>query len=195
MNHPPSPAAEQLSALADGHLQGPELQQALSACEQDADLLASWRDFHLIGEVLRGAPAAAHAEEARFLARLRPALQQELASSMPAPAAAQVMTHAVHTEAANEPRFRWRWAAGFASFALVVGVAWTLAGGSLEEEGALAAGESTVLIVGSQGVVIRDAALEELMEAHREQSGASVLPMPSGFLRNALFEAAPAAQR
>jgi sigma-E factor negative regulatory protein RseA len=43
--------------------------------------------------------------------------------------------------------------------------------------------------------MVRDARLEELLAAHKEFGGASALQMPSGFLRNATFEAPRAAPR
>ena len=183
MSSSTSSTAEQLSALADGQLQGPELDQALRACQVDDVMLDRWRDYHLIGDVLRGTSPLAHADEAAFLARLRPALQLTQPVAQPLQAAPT-------RQAANAPR--WRWAAGFASVALVAGAAWSLLGANADGD-ELALGESPVLAQTAQGVIVRDAALEELMEAHRQQGGASVLPMPSGFLRNATFEAEPAA--
>ena len=41
-----------------------------------------------------------------------------------------------------------------------------------------------------QGVVIRDAQLEALLAEHRQHGGMSALQMPSGFIRNATYEAA-----
>lgn len=184
MNSSTSSHAEQLSALADGQLQGAELEQALLACQQDDGALARWRDYHLMGDVLRGtSPLMAQADEAAFLAKLRPALQ------LTQPVPAQPLQMAPAREATNASR--WRWAAGLVSLAVVAGSAWTLL--STAESDELALGESPILARTAQGVIVRDAALEELMEAHRQQGSASVLPMPSGFLRNATFEAEPAA--
>lgn len=178
-----------MSALADGQLHGAELGQALSACRQDDALLADWRDYHLIGDVLRGAAPLAQTDEAAFLARLRPALAREAAGRAAPPAGPGHRPG----EAANAPRYRWRRAAAVASLALVAGIAWTLLAEVAEPDETLALGTAPVHVAGPQGVVVRDAALEELLEAHRQQGGASVLPMPSGFLRNATFEAPPAA--
>lgn len=180
-------SAEQVSALVDGQLQGADLSQALQACDQDGELLEAWRDYHLIGEVLRGVPVRAPADEAQFLARLRPALQSQPRPEQlcaPAPSLSQMQ----HIESANEPRFRWRWVA---AAALCVGVAWSLGTELIQGDASLAASDSPLLVASPQGVMIRDAALEELMDAHRQQGGSSALPMPSGFLRNATFDAMP----
>ena len=43
---------ELLSALVDGELTGPELEQALALAE-DAQGQANWQLYHLVGDVLR----------------------------------------------------------------------------------------------------------------------------------------------
>lgn len=179
-----STSAEQLSALADGQLQGPALSQALQACDQDSAMLQAWRDYHLIGEVLRGVPVQTPADEAQFLARLRPALQVQPRPELPTPPAPWPPEFP-RRQSANQPRFHWRWVA---AVVLVVGLAWTLGTEWSSQEASLAASESPLLVTGPQGVMIRDAALEDLMDAHRQQGGGSTLPMPSGFLRNATFD-------
>ncbi len=198
LNAPPSSPDEQLSALLDGRLSDADIQQALRTCEQDDALLARWRDYQLIGDALRGA-ACPPADEMRFLQRLRPTLAQ---AAPPAPQprgvhdASPVSDSARDPhrprarEAANEPRFRWRWVAGLATVAVAAGLGWNLLA---EGDGApvLALGRSPVQVTVPQGVMLRDAALEELMEVHRDQGAASALPMPSGFLRNATFESQP----
>lgn len=171
--------AEQLSALADGRLTDGEMGRVLTVCAEDERLQSVWRDYHLIGEALRGQAAPAVADEVAFLARLRPALQ---ASSQPtAPASL----------AANQPVFRWAWRAAAVLAAVAVLLAWALPGVRVDDAD-WALGDTQVLFALPQGSVVRDAALDELLEDHRQQGGASVLPMPSGFLRNTVFEAEPA---
>lgn len=184
MTRPTFANAEQVSALADGQVRGPALEQTLTACAQDPQLLAAWRDYHLIGDALRGAAPLAQADEVRFLARLRPALAAQAPRRMAAGGSRR-------DQAANSPWFAQRWVAGVAVLAAGAGLAWSLVVGDRPPE--LALGESPVVASSPQGPVVRDAALEELLEAHRQQAGASVLPMPSGFLRNATFDAEPAA--
>ena len=187
MTHRPPEAAEQLSALADGQCPVAELPALLQACRDDAQLLDHWRDQQLIGELLRGETLPV-ADEAAFLARLRPALQTD--PPQPTPAVGAVARPG--SLAANASQFRWRWLASAAVLAgvVVAGYAWLA---QAPADAGMALGEQPVLVAGPQGVVIRDAALEELLQAHREQGGASALPLPSGFLRNATFEAEPAA--
>lgn len=184
----PSPlsSAEQVSALADGQLQGAALSQALQDCEQNPALLKSWRDYHLIGDVLRGVPALAPADEADFLERLRPALQTP--PSPLEPSATATASPSTPAEAANDSRFRWSWVA---AVALLAGVAWTLGSEFSQGDPSFAGGESPVWVASPQGVIMRDPALEELLDAHRQQGGAHAMPMPSGFLRNATFDPAP----
>lgn len=187
MKPTPSSAAEQLSCLADGQLDGADLAQALQRCELEPDLLKTWRDYQLIGEVLRGVSLSAPSDEARFLDRLRPALLAQ--PSPPAPPALASASHAPRLDAANEPRFRWGWAA---AVALVAGLAWSLGSEFTQGDAGFAAGESPLWETSPHGVILRDAALQELLDAHRQQGGAEVMPMPSGFLRNATFDPAPA---
>lgn len=179
MTSPPLTPAEQLSALVDGQSQPADVEQALAASAKDVQLQARWRDYHLIGDVLRG-HAAGQADEAAFVAGLRPALRPPGASAVDLAA-----------PAANAPGFAWPWLAAAACLALAVGVFWTLQG-MLTHSPELAWREGPVLASSSPDALVRDVALEELLEAHRQQGEASVLPMPSGFLRNATFEAAPA---
>lgn len=190
---PPLSPAEQVSALVDGQLQCAELAQVLKACEDDASLLASWRDYHLIGDALRGEDALSEAAGLSFLARLQPALQAESVRRVESVPGQSVKTQG-HVEAANEPRFRWRWAGAAASVMALAAVAWSLGHEWLRDESALAGADAPTLWSTPQGVMVRDAALEDLMEAHRQQGAETVLPMPSGFLRNATFESPTSAE-
>lgn len=179
--------AEQLSALADGQTSGADLDRLLQACATDPQSQALWRDCHLIGEALRGAATSAQGDGLQFLARLRPALMAPPSAAPQQPP--QPQPRGLH--AANAPWFLPRWAAGIAGLAVVAALVWNGVGGP--EDGGEALGGSPVLATTAQGPVVRDAALDELLEAHRQQGGASVLPMPSGFLRNATFDAEPSA--
>lgn len=68
---------EQLSALADGQLQGDEWRDAVSlACEEQGQ--ATWALYHMVGDVLRSSDLAKPADPA-FLARLRDQLAHETA--------------------------------------------------------------------------------------------------------------------
>ena len=175
--------AEQMSALVDGQLHGAELEQALMACEKDEAVLNRWHDYHLVGDVMRGTSLQIRVKDASFIARLRPALRSS------EPVLVRPLRQAFAQEAAAP---RWRWTVGFASLVLLAGVTWSLLSGATAGDDGLATDAPPILASSSEGVTLRDAALGELMEAHRQQAGVSVLPMPSGFLGNATFDAKPA---
>jgi sigma-E factor negative regulatory protein RseA len=113
--------------------------------------------------------------------------------------------------AANDSLFRWKLVAAFASLAAVMAVSWSVlsgapsgaGGASLQLAAVPAAAESpapaptvatapsTALVVNTgQGPLIRDARLEELLAEHRQNAGMSALQMPTGFIRNATYDAA-----
>lgn len=190
-----------MSALADGELRGEELSQALAACELDPALLASWHRYHLIGDVLRSPDLLVARTSSPFLTRLQSRLAQETLRpatqadhALPTPAARPAVTHA----AANDSIFRWKMLVGVASMTAVVVMVWTLAVPASSTSAQLSQSPvptDSVLVASPQGVIVRDARLEELLAAHKQVGGNSALQMPSGFLRNATFEASPHAQR
>ena len=184
---------EHLSALADGELQGEEVNQVLAACERDPAWLASWHDYHLIGDLLRSPDLRATRKSAPFLNRLQDRLAQETVEPV-APTAAALLTPA----AANDAIFRWQMLAGVASVAALGVMVWTLALPTSSTGSQLAqspASPDAVLVASPQGVIVRDARLDDLLAAHKQVGGNSALQMPSGFLRNATFENSPYAGR
>lgn len=206
--NPPLQTDELLSALADGQLAGDDFAAALEACRQGDSALASWHTYHLIGDVLRSPAPVAQAADRAFLERLNQRLAQEevLVSARPAApkavdpgaakqAGAQPVGDVIHHRgpASNEANFRWKLLAGFASLAAVAAIAWNASG--LLAPGAAplpqlaqASDSQSVLVASPQGPMVRDARLEELLAAHKQQGAASALQAPSGFLRNATFE-------
>ncbi|HEY9208957.1 sigma-E factor negative regulatory protein [Acidovorax soli] len=194
---------EQLSALADGQLQGDELAQALEFAAQ-AEGQATWQLYHLVGDVLRSPELALHQQgHHSMVMRVREQLAQEpMHGRLPeaAPAVEQVV-RAETAVAANASVFRWKMAAGFASLAAVAAIGWSsLAGlqGTPSSGAQLAAAPApaqpvapVVSVAGNDGqqVMIRDPRLDELLAAHRQFGNTSALQMPAGFLRNATFEA------
>jgi sigma-E factor negative regulatory protein RseA len=48
-----------------------------------------------------------------------------------------------------------------------------------------------VAVSTGQGILIRDARLEQMLAEHRQYGGMSALQMPAGFLRNATYDTAP----
>ncbi|MES2422876.1 MAG: sigma-E factor negative regulatory protein [Pseudomonadota bacterium] len=196
---------EQMSALADGQLQGDAFAQAMAHAAQDPEAAATWHCYHLVGDVLRAPDLqidAAH--DSAFLARLRQSLAAE-----PAPlrtvvtpdliAEKQINTTATRQfdvkNAANDQLWRWKMVAGVASVAAVGVLAWTV-GGSLwsnPQGGPVLAqtpASSQVLVASPNGVVLRDQRLDDMLAAHRQLGATSALQMPAGFLRNATFEGA-----
>ena len=116
-------------------------------------------------------------------------------------------------ESANEPVFRWKWVAGLASAAAVLAVSWNLVGGISTDSGsqlaknsdsstdilsqtsaASSASTKIVAAVSSDAdgaVMLRNPQLDAMIAAHSQLGGSSALQMPSGFLRNATFDAVP----
>ena len=45
---------QEISSLRDGELEAPEAERAIRACCADSEAAAKWKQYHLIGEVLRG---------------------------------------------------------------------------------------------------------------------------------------------
>ncbi|MFY3384561.1 sigma-E factor negative regulatory protein [Paracidovorax sp. MALMAid1276] len=194
---------EQLSALADGELDGDEWAQALEfACEEQGQ--STWAVYQLVGDVLRS-PDLAQTGDAAFLARLRAQLAQEPVMPRPAvestraPAQGLVAAPAGAVDAAaNASVFRWKMAAGFASLAAVAAIGWSSLA-TLQSPGAAAGAQlasgpepSAPVIAVAEGdgqqVMIRDPRLDELLAAHKQFGSTSALQMPAGFLRNATFE-------
>lgn len=202
---PSTQTSELLSALADGQLVGEDFAAALQACQQDESALACWDSYHLIGDVLR-LPARVPAPllcgvDLEFVDRLNRRLAQEplagaalrdLDSVVPAHGA--VVSELAHHRgpASNDGNFRWKLVAGFASLAAVSAIAWNASGllalPVSAPQLAQAASSPQVVVASPQGMMVRDARLEELLAAHAQLGGSSALQVPSGFFRNATFE-------
>ena len=182
---------ELISALADGQLRGEAFARGVEAAGADPAGREAWNTYHLIGDVLRSGELAACSAPNLFLARLEQRLLQEplqpAADAMPRHREEGVAV--ARPQAANDGSFRWKLVAGFASFAAVAAIGWTVVGGvATPEQGQLAATPGTVLAGSQGGVMIRDPNLDEFLAAHRQLGGASALQTPAGFLRNATFE-------
>jgi sigma-E factor negative regulatory protein RseA len=195
---------ERLSALADGQLQGEELNAAFAYAADDEEGAKTWQLYHLVGDVLRSADLAQPANPA-FMARLREQLAQEALPERPQVPVPVAMVAAGLPEAANASVFRWKMVAGFASLAAVAAIGWTslaslqgagagpAAGAQLAaapERSSPAQGAPVVAVADADGqqVMLRDPRLDELLAAHKQFGSTSALQMPAGFLRNATFE-------
>lgn len=193
---------ELISALADGQLSAQERDLALEALAHDPQALARWEQYHVLGDVLRSAELAASTPSAEFMQRLSARLAQEPQPAVPA-VRIEPVTVAGGIPAANEPVFRWKLVAGFASVAAAAAVGWNLLGGAPAP--ALAPQPGPQLAVAPMAspvasaalpaapsnaatVMIRDPRLDELLAAHQQLGGAGPLPMPAAFARHATFE-------
>ncbi|MFW2355539.1 sigma-E factor negative regulatory protein [Hydrogenophaga sp.] len=203
-----------LSAMVDGELGACEFEALMDSLETDA--LSSWHAYQVIGDVLRGHRDPTGAQPAAdFLASVRTGLEaRDTETRLPRLADAAALPLSGHglREAANDAVFRWKLVAGFASLAAVMAVSWSVVSGSGSNGAAgaqlasnapvISAPAAAVVTVATpvvsepvavntgQGVVIRDAQLEALLAEHRQHGGMSALQMPSGFIRNATYEAA-----
>ncbi len=183
------------------------------------DVLASWHAYQVIGDVLRNNRVVASAQApSDFLAGVRERLRSESAPE-PQSARDErlfVKTPAevlVREPAANDAVFRWKLVAGVASLAAVMAVSWTVLSGAPSGAGGMAGPQlaaapvhaeavvpvavnaattpsNSVVVNTGQGPLIRDARLEELLAEHRQNGGMSALQMPTGFIRNATYDAA-----
>ena len=201
---PSSSTPELLSALADGQLDDPDFASALEACRGDETALACWNTYHLIGDALRSPAHSAAMLKADaqlvFIGRLNKQLAQEPriraqpGSVGPKPIALErPVTDRVRQRAAaaNDGNFRWKLVAGVASLAAVSAIAWNAA--SLTAPASLPqlaqAPSEQVVVASPQGMMVRDARLEELLAAHKQFGAASALQESSSFLQNANFDA------
>lgn len=196
-------AREMLSALADGQLVDADYALALEACQHDVTLIAEWDAYHLIGDVLRSSAPAAFGADLAFAERVRRRIGSEsLADRISLASDPVVPSRPMSDEkslpplehrysAANDGNFRWKMVAGFASLAAVGAIAFSTFGSLARTDApqlAFDAGNEQILVSSPQGPVLRDPRLDELLADHRQLGSASVLQMPSGFLRNAAFE-------
>ncbi len=197
---PNTVVVDSMSALADGELNGEEFAQALTACERDPAMLASWSNYHLIGDVLRSPDLLVARNASPFITRLQSRLAQETiqpvaqTNVLPPP----ITLPSVMQVATNDSIFRWKMVAGIASMAVVAAMVWTLAVPTPSTGSQLAqspASTDSVLVASPHGTIVRDARLDELLAAHKQVGGNSALQMPSGFLRNATFETSPHVRR
>lgn len=137
---------EQISALADGEVNGDEFISVVSRLEVENDLRATWQSYHLLGDVLRAGAHTPCSDSTRFLARLQQSLSLEavfLAEPAPAPLPlvvpmpTEMQPHIpIRIEAANEPVFRWKLVAGAASLAAAAAIGWNWVGANTAPTGA-----------------------------------------------------------
>lgn len=185
-------SAEMLSTLFDGQSGSEKVLADLRVADSQA-LHSDWNCYQLIGDALRSSSSAGLVgADPAFLHRLSARLSHEVVDPVVTLAVLTPGSVATPTAlAANDQQFRWKLVAGFASLSAVAVLAWALAGSSAGVSAPQLAQDATAptLVTPSpQGPMIRDARLQELLTAHK-QMGATTLQVPSGFVRNAGFEA------
>ena len=211
---------ELVSALADGQLRAGEFAQAVKLANEDADALAAWHAYHLVGDVLRSGEAGFDFSRPGFLARFESRLELESDSSgvlgdghfaidLEADDGHSMRARGLNsrvTASANDASFRWKLLTAVASLAAVAAIGWNTLGFVADPAGGLggsgrgaqiaqtpggAASPAGVAVTPEQPpVMIRDPHLDALMAAHNQFGGTSALQMPAGFIRNATFEGA-----
>ena len=67
---------EQVSALADGHLQGEAFAEAIGAVCTEGESRAAWHAYHVVGDVLRSGSHSPCSDSAAFLARFKKYLRR-----------------------------------------------------------------------------------------------------------------------
>ncbi len=203
---------EQVSALADGQLEGERFAAVVEQLASDEEALDSWQVYHLIGDILRSGELGACRHDRVFVARLSTRIEAEGVSQrvawpeMNAPEniadsdpykVAKSQEILGSKAAANDGTYRWKMVAGFATVMAVAAVAWSgLGGGAREAQMAQRTVSPPVTIASAEGssavpagaVMLRDPHLDALMAAHRQFGGPSALQNPSGFLRSATFD-------
>jgi sigma-E factor negative regulatory protein RseA len=209
-----------VSAMLDDEISEGELGTLLDEAQNGGDAFQAWHRYLVIGDALRAvdSPSAALARSAstpdslafarRVVERAQADAQADAVHS-PVSARPHVAGQGVDApaQAANDPVFRWKAVAALASLSAVLSMAWHLSGaprGGVELAAAPvpAPAQPAVVVARAmpdpqsvwvstpQGQVLRDARIEELMQAHRQLGGASALQVPAGFLRNATFDTA-----
>jgi sigma-E factor negative regulatory protein RseA len=208
-----------LSLLADDELHSNAVAgMAAVARAPAADVLSTWQAHQITRAVLQGqAEDQNAAQDARVFAHIRDQLRQEslprreVAATPSLPPVAQPVVVAA-SAASNDSR--WRLVASFAGLAAVGAMIFSVlqtqradqaqlaltqaldrtravpaAAATLVQADGGSAAAQAVVVAGEQQVMLRDPRMAELLAQHR-QFGAGALHAPSGFLRNATFNAA-----
>jgi sigma-E factor negative regulatory protein RseA len=209
---------EQVSALADGQLHGVAFAATVEQLGADADGCASWHVYHLIGDVLRSPELGTCQHDREFVARLSTRLQAEpgiprsveglqkspeLIANSDRNTLGSANKDWKSQAAANDGSYRWKMLAGLATIVAAAAIGWSGLGGHSGEaqlarqttpEPVRVAGGPTESVESVSGgaVMIRDPHLDGLLAAHRQFGGSSAFQNPSGFLRNATFDAGAA---
>lgn len=173
----PPDARQWISDLADGRLDGADLEQACARWTEDAAFRQTWLTYQLIGDAMRSddlarPPARADA----FLLGLRERLAQEPVVLAPTPTPAP--------PAPAGRRLRWPVALA-ASVVAVVGAMLVWQQPSPAEAPVLAVRDPAAPEVNAQ--MLRDARIDDYLRAHRETLAGSPAALPGGAMRSVDF--------
>jgi len=181
-----------LSALADGETSADERHRCLAMWANDVQARERWRDYQLIGDVLRSQELARdRAHDAAFLQALRARLATEPAVLRPKAPAAVV---APRSRAWGVPMAAMAGAAAVAGVVVVLRTAPDSGAPMVAAQG----GAPTVAVstqsaptpntqVSAQvvnGRLIRDARLDRYFAAHRQSGAGASLQMPGAVVRS-----------
>lgn len=193
-------SSEQISSLADGGLGASERAQVVQSLLSSADGLQTWHRYHVVGDVLRSAELAPLGDDHAFWERLSKTLALEpLYPNAPlqddaavADTVIGVTPTAPSRVSANDSAWRWRLLAGVSTAALLIAVGLGLTPVVAPEGGGQMATTTALpsdlqVVDSSQGAMLRDPHLDQLMAAHQQLGGHSALQVPAGFLRNATY--------
>ena len=203
MNRTNNPFSEQISSLADGGLVAAERAQVVQNLLASADGMQTWHRYHVVGDVLRSAELAPSGDDHAFWERLSQTLVLEPLypnarahdAAAVAGAVIAIAPTAPSTVSANDSVWRWRLLAGVSTAALLIVVGLGLAPvvapqGDARIAMVTAPPPDLQVVNSSQGAMLRDPHLDQLMAAHQQLGGHSALQVPAGFLRNATYEGA-----
>jgi sigma-E factor negative regulatory protein RseA len=214
----PSPAAGRdtpdatrlaMSALGDGELPAGEARQAVQRWADHAAARRAWREYQVIGDVLRSDELAGRGNEAAFLGALRERLAQEPVVIAPAAVAPPTPELAGQTYASRRRRAWWlnsaAVAAGFAAVAVVLVGLNPVAGPSgdglprLSTAPATTSAPTVIPVSGgavmphatpgvtdpaaASAVMIRDPRLDAYLNAHRQFGSGAGFGLAAGHAR------------
>lgn len=218
MKNTPESVREAVSALADGHLQGDDFARAVDRLCVDDELQATWRTYHVVGDVLRSGRQPACTDSSQFLARFQARLAAE--PVQPLPVVQPESVPMVRAPAANEPVFRWKLVAGVASLTAAAAIGWSWVGNgvavpapgaqlasqqiapaqpsvegsvlaAMQQNTPTASGDATRVLVGNNSAGTPQVMLRDPrldQLLEAHRQAAGGAQMPSGFLRNATFD-------
>lgn len=190
-----------LSCLFDGQA------DASDVLPQDAAFPAvqvAWSRYTLIHEALQAPVDGVRPPDPVFVAEV---MRRVACEARPDPSVS-VGAQRIRGVVANDSRFHWRPWAVAASVLTVAVVSWQglrqqapeaatqlvqdSKPAQLVAEGSMDAAPATVFATTAAGPVLRDPRLDALMDAHRHYGGMTAWQAPTGFLRNATYEAVAA---